>query len=202
MLTRTKDKADSMYYQRLLPHFLAQDTTLTVKEMLYLMIGYTGQPGFSPYQDLETEKRVYRLNNETKYKEAVQASDTFLQQHPLNQSVLLEKAFAFHQLKQSDSAAFYKGQFGRIMAAMDWSAGGRTPEEAIFSIGPQDGQNFIDKYYHADLGRSSSAEDHNGNFCQMLEMKFKKDGKEQAIVLYFAIQHAVNTTARPQDKKP
>ncbi len=62
-----------------------------------------------------------------------------------------------YQLKQKDSAAFYKEQFGRIMAAMDWS-GWRapSPEEAIFSIGPHDGQNFIDKYYHADLGRASA----------------------------------------------
>jgi hypothetical protein len=202
MLTRTKDKTDTVYYQYLLPRFQAQDTTLTVAEMLYLMIGYTGQPGFNPYKDLETEKRVYRLNNEGKYAEAIQASDTFLQQHPLNQSVLIEKAFAFHQLKQSDSATFYKGQFSRIMAAMDWSAGGRTPEEAIFSIGPQDGNNFIDKYYHADLGRSGSTEDRNGNFCQMLEMKFRKSGKEQSVVLYFAIQHAVNTTAVSQGTKP
>jgi hypothetical protein len=200
MLARTKNKADTMCYEALLPRFLEQDTTLTVTEMLYLMIGYTGQPGFKPYQDLETEKRVYRLNNEAKYNEAIQAADTFLQEHPLNQSVLIEKAFAFHQLKQKDSAAVYKGQFSRIMAAMDWSARGRTPEEAIFSMGPRDGQNFIDKYYHADLGRSGTAEDHDGNLCQMLEMKFKKAGKEQAVVLYFAIQHAVNTTASPQHK--
>ena len=202
MLVRTQDKADTMYYNRLLPRFLKLDTTLTVKEMLYLMVGYTGQPGFKPYQDLETEKRVYSLNNEARYDKAIQAADSFLKLHPLNQSVLIEKAFAYHQLKQLDSAAFYKGQFSRIMATMDWSARGRTPEEAIFAIGPQDGQNFIDKYYHADLGRSGSAEDRDGNFCQMLEMKFRKAGKEQAVVLYFAIQHAVNTTASQRDRKP
>ncbi len=201
-LNRSRDKADALYYPRLLPRFLAQDTTLTVTEMLYLMIGYTGLPGFRPYEDIETEKRVYRLNNEAKYKEAILVCDTFLQRHPLNQSAIIEKAYAFHQLGRKDSAAFYKEQFGRIMAAMDWSGSGHDPESAIFSIGPYDGQNFVDKYYHADPGRSGSAEDSKGNFCYKLEMLFKRDGQKQSVVLFFAVQHAVNTTAAPQGKSP
>lgn len=199
-LSRSRDKTDMLYYPRLLPRFLTQDTTLTVTDMLYLMIGYTGLPGFRPYQDMETEKRIYRLNNEAQYAAAILICDTFLQQHPLNQSAIIEKAYAFHQLGKKDSAAFYKEQFGRIMAAMDWSGNGHDPESAIFSIGPYDGQNFIDKYYHADLGRSGSAEDSKGNFCYQLEMLFKRAGQKQAVVLFFAIQHAVNTTAASPNK--
>lgn len=201
-LRQTQDPADKMCYTRLLPRFLKGDSTLTVAEMLYLMIGYTGRTSFKPYDDLVTEKRIYECNNQGRYNETLRICDSFLPQHPLNQQAIIEKAYAFHKLKQSDSATFYKGQFGRIMAAMDWSSDGRTPDHAMFSIGPKDGQNFIDKYYHADLGRSGSAEDSDGNFCDMLEMKFKKDKKQQSVIFYFAIQHAVNTTATSAPRKP
>lgn len=198
ILEESRNPSGKLYYPTLLQRYRAQDRQLTVKEMLALMIGYTGRPGFKPYRELETEKEMTRLNNSQQYKAAIALSDSFLDRHPLNQAVLLEKAFAFYQLKEEDSANFYKEQFGRIMAAMDWSNTGRSPEEAIFAIGPHDGRNFIDKYYRADLGQSGAAEDKEGNFCDMLEMKFKKEGKTQSAVLYFAIQHAVNTTAKPK----
>ncbi|WP_118950496.1 DUF4919 domain-containing protein [Taibaiella helva] len=195
ILRRSRDTADAAYYPRLLSRFLKGDSTVTVAQMLHLMIGYTGRQPFTPYEDLATEKRIYEYNNKTQHEEAIKLCDSFLQLRPLNQQAIIEKAYAFHKLNRQDSSTWYKAQFGRLMAAMDWSADGRTPDHAMFAIGPKDGQNFIDKYYHADLGRSGSAEDSEGNFCDMLEMKFRKEGKQQSVILYFAIQHAVNTTA-------
>jgi hypothetical protein len=160
------------------------------------MIGYTGRKGFDPYADLKTEKLIYKLNDSARYKEVITVCDTFLKTHPLNQQAIIEKSYAFHKLDQADSSKYYKEQFGRIMAAMDWSADGRSPDHAMFAIGPNDGKNFIDKYYRADLGRTGSDEDSHGNFCDMLEMKIKRKGKEQSIVFFFVIQHAVNTTAK------
>lgn len=203
ILTRTHNVADSLYYPALLTRFCTNDPNLTVFQVLVLMIGYTGREDFHPYNDLKTEQLIYRLNDSARYKDVISVCDTFLRQHPMNQQAIIEKAYAFHQLKQPDSSQFYKQQFGRIMAAMDWSADGGTPDRAMFAIGPKDGANFIDKYYHADLGRSGTTEDSQGNFCNMLEMKFKKEGKEQTRVLYFVIQHAVNTTAKtPGAKAP
>jgi hypothetical protein len=160
------------------------------------MIGYTGRKDFNPYRDLKTEKLIYKLNDSARYNEVIKVCDTFLKTHPLNQQAIIEKSYAFHKLDQFDSSKYYKEQFGRIMAAMDWSADGRSPDHAMFAISPNDGKNFIDKYYRADLGRISSDEDSHGNFCDMLEMKIKRNGKEQSVVFFFVIQHAVNTTAK------
>ena len=160
------------------------------------MIGYTGWEQYAPYEDLKIERLIYKLNDSARYQEAIAVCDTFLKTHPLNQQAIIEKSYAFHKLNQPDSSRYYKEQFGRIMAAMDWSADGRSPDHAMFAIGPDDGKNFIDKYYHAELGRDGSDEDSNGNFCDMLEMKIKQKGKEQSVVFFFAIQHAVNTTAK------
>lgn len=201
ILLRTQDATDSLYYPALLKRFRTNDPGLTILQVLSLMIGYTGREDFHPYADLKTEQLIYRLNDSARYREVISVCDTFLQRHPMNQQAIIEKAYAFHQLKQPDSSQCYKQQFARIMAAMDWSADGGTPDHAMFAIGPKDGANFIDKYYHADVGYSGNAEDSQGNFCSMLEMKFKKEGKEQKRILYFVIQHAVNTTAKTQGPK-
>lgn len=196
ILQQTKQKTDSLYYPTLLSSFLKNDSSLSVYKMLCLMIGYTGRKNFDPYHDLETEKLIYKLNDSARYNEVIKVCDTFLETHPLNQQAIIEKSYAFHKLDQFDSSRYYKEQFGRIMAAMDWSADGRSPDHAMFAIGPNDGKNFIDKYYRADLGRDGSDEDSHGNFCDMLEMKIKRNGKEQSVVFFFVIQHAVNTTAK------
>lgn len=196
ILARTKIKSDSLYYPALLPLFLKNDSTLSVFKMLSLMIGYTGLPGYRPFDDIRTEKRIYTLNDSARYEEAVRLADSFLKTHPLNQTAIIEKSYAYHKLNKEDSSRYYKEQFGRIMAAMDWSGNGRSPDYAMFSIGPHDGRNFIDKYYHSEVGRDGSEEDSDGNFCDMLEMKFKRKGKTESVVFFFVIQHAVNTTAK------
>jgi len=159
-------------------------------------VGYTGQPGFMPFDDLVVEKKLYELNDSAQYQTVIRICDTFLQTHPLNQLAIIEKSYAFHKLGQADSSRFYKTQFTRIMAAMDWSADGRSPDHAMFSIGPRDGRNYVDKFYHAEVGRTGSDEDSNGNFCDMVEMIYKRGGKPGSVVFFFAIQHAVNTTAK------
>lgn len=195
VLARSRNVADSFHYNRLLSRFLVNDPALSVKEMLYLMVGYTGLPEYKPYVYRETEKKIVKLNDQSKYKEALQLCDTFLSQYPLSQMAIIEKAYAFYKLKLTDSAQFYKEQFARIMAAMDWSADGLSPETAMFSIGPYDGQNFVDKYYHADPGRINTIENKAGDLCAVVEMFFKKEGVPKKMNFYFNIQHAVNTQA-------
>ncbi len=193
MLLRSKTQGDPFYYSNLLSRFLVNDSTLSVIEMMYLMIGYTGTPYFQPYLYRATEKTIKSLNDQRRYKEALMICDTFLTRYPLSQSAIIEKAYAFHQLKQYDSAVHYKEQFARIMAAMDWSADGHSPETAMFAIGPYDGQNFVDMYYHAELGKINTVENQNGDLCSAVEIIFKQKEQVQKTNFYFVIQHAANT---------
>lgn len=190
VLEQTRNKTDSLYYDNLRQRFLVNDSTMTVYEVLALMIGYTGQPAYRPYEQQRTENRIYKLNNEGQFGEVIRICDSFLAKHPLNQQAIIEKAYAFHKTDQPDSSRFYKEQFGRIMAAMDWSGEGKTPETAMFAIGPADGQNFIRKYYRGNIGITGSDRDEHGNLCDVLEMKFEQDGEEKSTILYFVIEHA------------
>lgn len=160
------------------------------------MIGFTAQPAYKPYADVKIERFIIHLNDSSKYEQAIHACDTFLLTHPLNQAVILEKAYAFHKLKNEDSATYYKQQFAHLMAAMDWSNDGRMPDKAMFALGPDDGINFADKYYHADVGKTGTVLDSDGNYCKSVEMQYKKDGKDKTLVFYFILQHAANTTVK------
>lgn len=198
ILKRTQTKDDSLNYLSLLPKFLNNDQGLSVYETLCLMIGYSALSDYKPFADVKTERLLVALNDSSKYETALKVCDTFLAKHPLNQAGIIEKAYAFYKLNKNDSAAFYKEQFARIMATMDWSNDGRTPETAMFALGPDDGKNFADKYYHAEVGKTGTIINSYGNYCSSVETLYKKDDQQKSTIFYFVLQHAANTTARKQ----
>ena len=203
ILKQTQTKGDSLNYNRLLPRFLNNDKSLTVFQILALMIGYSGLPEYKPFDDLKTEHTILHLNDSAKYEVAIHLCDSFLHHHPLNQLAIIEKAYAYYKLKKNDSAAYYKKQFANIMAAMDWSGDGRSADKAMFALGLEDGKNFADKYYHADVGETKTVIDKYGNYCSAVKMNYKKDGKTDSMVFYFVLQHAANTTTEKKvNNKP
>jgi hypothetical protein len=205
ILKHSQTKGDSLEYKKLLPKFLKNDKSLTVYQTLALMIGYSGLPTYKPFNDLKTEHLILHLNDSAKYDDAIRVCDSFLRFHPLNQAAIIEKAYAFFKLKKTDSAVYYKQQFANLMAAMDWSGDGHSPDKAMFALGLEDGRNFADKYYHADVLDSKTLLDSHGNYCNAVDLKFKKNGKTDNMTFYFVLQHAANTTAKKNadiNKKP
>src|ERR1700739_4098558 len=59
ILYRTKDPKDNLSYEKLLKRFKGDDTTMTDYEVLALMIGFTDNSEYKPYQDLEAERSIY-----------------------------------------------------------------------------------------------------------------------------------------------
>ena len=154
-----------------------------------LLIGFTGKPVYKPYDDLTTEREIYKLNGDKKYQAGLNKANQFLQTHPVSVKALFEKSYAFHKLEQKDSAQFYLYQGQRIFGAMYFSGNGKTKETPTFSLGPADGQDYIHKFVGADVGTMGSGRDGDGNFLDILEAKFE-DG--QTIKLFFIIQHATS----------
>jgi hypothetical protein len=189
ILARTKDSKDELSYDKLLGRFRSNDTTLTDYEVLALLIGFTDKPQYKPYDDLTEERKVYALNDEGKYKEGLELANTFLATHPLSVKVLVEKSYAFNKLELKDSAQFYMYQAQRIFEAMYFSGSGIKKETPTFALGPADGQDYITRFLGQSIGIMGSGRDENGNFLDILEMKF--DNGESGN-LYFVIQHAVN----------
>lgn len=187
ILAKTKDKDDSLNFENNLKRFVVNDTSLTDFEVLSLLIGFTGKPEYKPYADLNTEREIYKLNDEKKFQVALDLANEFLKTHPLSVKALFEKSYSFHKLGSKDSAQFYLYQGHRIFRAMFFSGDGRTVETPTFALGPADGQDYIRKFAGADIGVMGSSRDKSGNFLDTLEA-ILDDG--QRVKLYFIIQHA------------
>lgn len=189
VLVKTKDQNDKLYYNKLLKRFSANDTTLKDFEVLALLIGFTDKPEYEPYSDLTTEREIYKLNGEKKYEEGLTKANEFLKTHPFSVKALFEKSYSFHKLEKKDSAQYYLYQGKRIFKAMYFSGDGKTTETPTFALGPADGQDYIRKFVGEKIGVMGSGTDKNGNFLDILEVKFE-DG--QIMNLYFIIQHATD----------
>ncbi|MGZ8544519.1 MAG: DUF4919 domain-containing protein, partial [Flavisolibacter sp.] len=184
-----KDPNDNLFYDKLLPRFEKNDTTLTDHEVLALLIGFTGNPVYKPYQDLEVEREIYRLNGENKYNEGLRLGQTHIRSHPLSVKTLFEISYSFHKLNREDSARFYLNKGHAILEAMYYSGDGSSAETPAFALGPADGQVFIHKAIGGSIGTMGSGRDSNGNFLDILEVKLEDN---QSITLYFIIQHATS----------
>ncbi len=203
ILSQTNDSSSNLFYDKLLNRFNKNDTTLSDYEVLCLLIGYTDNIYFKPYNYLKTEREIYDLNDEGKYNIVIVKCDSFLNFVPVSQQALIEKSFAFHKLGKKDSADFYSWKFQKIMWAMYRSGNGLTPETAFFSLGPADGQNFITKFFRSEIGIMGSGHDKNGNFVDILEIivKDEKTGEVNKKKLYFQIEHAVKKMFSPEEFK-
>jgi len=190
VLAKTKDQNDNLSYDKLLKRFSVNDTTLTDYEVLALLIGFTDRAEYKPYDDLTTEREIYKLNGEKKYQEGLDFANKFLKTHPLSAKALFEKSYSFYKLEQNDSAQFYMYKRSRIFKAMYFSGNGKSQETPTFALGPADGQDYIYKFVAAKIGTMGSGSDKNGNFLDILEV-LPKDGSS-SYNLYFIIQHATD----------
>lgn len=187
ILAKTKDKNDKWNYDKLLSRFNKNDTTLTNAEVLALLIGFTDKPAYKPYQDLKQEKLIYDLNAEGKYDEALEKANEYIKFHPLSVKVIFERAFAHYKAHMQDSAKYIAWKGYKIFQAMKWSGDGKTKENPMFSLGVEDGQDYIVKFMGCGIDHKAYPNDNAGNLLSSLEVTSRISDPYN---LYFIIQHA------------
>lgn len=190
ILERTKDSSDILFHKRLMKMYVANDSQLTDFEMLALMINYTKSEHYTPYAILDSETAIAELNSIDDFKKAIKLCDSLLNYHPFNQAIIFEKALAHYELRELDSAKFYRYRFNRIMDAMSFSGKGTSTENAIFSLGSKDGHHYILNRLSQKITNVGAGQDQNGNMIDIIETFHESDGTR---ILHFQIQHAVNT---------
>lgn len=185
---RDSSKIDSsrFCYNKLLPKFLSNDTTLTNEEMLALMIGYTDKPEFKPLEDMAKEKEIFELVQTSQFTEAIEQSVSFLSSHPFDLTVLHQITIAYNNLRIKDSAEYYMKQHMKIMDAMIYSGTGETPETAIFSLGLADGEKFMSNIDYL-IEKKDTEWDKKDNFMEVIQAA---DTKAVSKIFYFVIEHA------------
>lgn len=184
----SQDSNSNFYYWKLLPRFQANDTSLSKYEMLALLIGFTTQADYKPFEDLDSEKVIYEMNESEDYEGALYKSHEYLSTHPLSLKVLKEKSFALSQLKQKDSAEYFMDLSDRIMSAMIFSGNGKKPETAIFSLALDDGENFTLNIGRT-IGNKTTGKSPAGNMMEIIDAV---DERGNHTNLFFVIQHAFN----------
>jgi hypothetical protein len=186
---RSLDAADQLYFPKLLGRFHANDTTLTNSEVLALLIGFTNDPHYDPYGDVDISTRVFRLNAAGAYEAALTLADSFLVTHPVDQQTLIEKAYALYKLREETESRRFLFRFRAIMKAMDHSGNGRSLATAIFALGPIDGQNYIHKFLGWHVGRMGSGYDKEHHFIDILDAVSKEN--KDTLTYYFNVDHAM-----------
>jgi hypothetical protein len=189
ILRQTQDKNDSLYFPNQILRYSSNDTSLTDYEVLALLIGFTADSNYKPYNDITTERKIYSLNGNGKFEEAKSKGLEFIKTHPLNQKTLIELSYTYHKLGIADSADYYSIKFHQIMDAMALSGKGFTADSAFFSLTPVDGQNFITKYLRGKVGTMGSGSDTKGNFVDILEYIPSDSEDGEGVSLYFQIEH-------------
>ena len=186
ILEKTKDKTSDLAYHKLLTRFLNKDSAISRAETLALMIGFTEDPHFKPFKDMETEKEIFDLNESASYEESLDESKIYLQTHPLSLRVLKERSYSYHQLKKADSAKYFMDLVDKIMGAMIYSGKGKTPETPIFSLGLADGEYFIPNV-GMSMGKKSTMWNKHKHFVEVID---GMNDMGEHINYYFVIQHA------------
>ena len=197
ILAKTKDSSSNLYYGKLLPRFLANDTLISRYETLALLIGFTDQPDYKPYDDIDTEKDIFALNDNGNYEDALAEANTYLASHPVSLRVLKEKSYSLHQLKKADSSDYCMDLVHKIMSAMIFSGNGKTPESPIFALGLADGERFIENAGMI-LGNRGTGENKAGNYMELVEA-ITDEGDHQNY--FFIIQHARSKQGNGDDEK-
>ena len=186
MQEQSQDKTSPYYYKKLLIRFLNNDSSLTHRDVLALMIGYTVDPNYKPFKDMQTEQEIFDLNDHGQYDDALTESKEYLQKHPLSLRILKERSYSYHQLYKKDSADYFMNLVDKIMGAMIFSGKGKSMDKAIFSLGLNDGEHFI-----ANIGMSVNQKtttwDRNKNFIFEVNAMDNEGTYEN---WFFNIQHA------------
>ncbi len=186
ILEQTQDNESPLSYKKLLPRFVANDTSLSNAEVLALMIGFTEDAHYKPFEDMEKEQEIFDLNDAGKFEDALAESQRYLQHHPVSLRVLKEASYAYHSLKNEDSANYYMDLVDKVMNAMIYSGSGKKPETPIFSLGLADGEWFIPNIGMKVMNRDTDWNKYN----QFLEIIDASKNVDDLIKFYFVIQHA------------
>lgn len=189
ILERTKNPNDILSFDKLYQRF-SKELTMSEAEVLALLIGYTSQPEYKPYENLLHQRHIYDLNVSGNYVEALELGKEFIKNHPLNMRGNLEVAYSFQKLNELDSSEFYATKTKIIQNAMRSTGNGKTENTAMFSLSTADSKDFILTYIGAEIGTIGSSSDDNGNFIDVIQAKMKNGQKEY---YYFNIQHASKT---------
>lgn len=192
----SRDSTSQYSYTRLLARFNDFDTTLTQREILGLMIGFTNDINYKPYHTVSEERALVNLALDGKFDEALKASSKFLARNPVNFSALFANSIS-HLETEGEKAILHRERMLLLIDAILVSGDGSI-EHPYFVLSPTDGQVLIRYIFGRRIGIMGSSHDKHDYFLDMLEM-VGENGEPKR--LYFNIDHAVEKMFTPEERE-
>jgi hypothetical protein len=188
ILKATKDSKNKLFYDDLFKRFEKADTTLTDYEMIALQIGYTDNPNYWPYQDVELEREIWDLNANKEFDKAKKLLDTLLTNNPFSILGHKEMNYIYRKLGNKELEDIYFKKFNMIVESVLSTGRGTSYESSWFTLSPADGQWIIKIALKQSICFTGSGYDENGNFHDILGIS--NADTDECIKLYFNINPA------------
>ncbi|MCL9804953.1 DUF4919 domain-containing protein [Flavobacterium amniphilum] len=191
ILKETKNEKSKYSYSTQLKKFTNHEPQSNF-EVLCLLIGFSDNENFKPYFDILTiDTEIFNLNENKKFKEAIEYGNKALEINPFRIKVLRELAYAYGETGNKEIAERLMIRTGKIYNAMLASStiSGTNIKDPMFSLGPKDGQYFIRFFMDCKLGNMGSGTDPDGYFIDILNTTFQ----DLPATFYFNINHVKKT---------
>lgn len=178
----TSDASSPYAYRRLLQRYLADDSSLTPAEMYFLIIGYSADPEYSPfnYSEISAIKMIAGYNQDTAIKKALNLVNT----NPLNPSLNRELMYCYRKKNDYNTAAKYERRIQQFFNGVLYSGNG-TCSRPYISLWSREEYNFI-AYLGCRQTETHSMENCAGQMAEVIDMVNPKGNETEHI--YFNVK--------------
>ena len=134
------DTTNKKCYDTLLKRFLADDGNLTPEDMYFLIVGYSKQPDYTPfnYNDINELKRITSMNFDT----ALVRGNELIKKNPLNPTLNREMMYIYRKKNNRSLADKYSDRVIRFYNGILYSGDGSCDKPYI-SLWAKEDYNFI-----------------------------------------------------------
>ncbi len=191
MLKLSTQKDSDFYYPQLLDRFMKNDTLLTNSEIIAMLVGYTNSEKYKPYELMDREREIFKLNGNGDYRKALNLCNSLLEDYPFSLLGNREKSYANYKLNLKSDPDIYFNRFIQLTNAILWSGNGLNYDTSNFVLCPADGQTIIRFVLRRKIGDMGSGRSSEGYFHDILELIHDDGGSTK---LYFNINHAMENS--------
>lgn len=178
IMENTKSKKSNLYYSKLLPRFIANDTLLTTEEYIHLYYGTFFQKKFKWYANNRWQE-ITQLINEKKNKEALQYCDSMLGLYPVNSKLIRLKYEILNSIDStSKEISILKNKYNKLLDVISKSGSGKSESSPFYVIYISDEYEYLFNFLKIDEFQMQS-------FQMPLDyMCFKKNQKPECLYFY------------------
>lgn len=187
ILVESRKPNSKLAYESLWQKYSQNINTLSNREMLSMMIGFTDKPNYKPYAYYEMQNS---LENKSKIalKSVYIDASNFADELPFSLSLLNQLLFCSKKLDMPEDAARYSSIITKVSDAMRYSGDGSSADKAIFILEPSDANYFLSELTSKGYTVGGKTNIEIGGYKEVYDYQKQENGA--VFKIYFNLQHA------------